>query len=282
MSLPAPTPQPGLPPAPDTPAIHCQVDGCIATVCLHNPPRLNAMNRAMWRQLREVFQHLNSLPALRAVVVAGQGGQFCAGGDISEYPDFRFTPEGLRAFHEDEVWGGLSAVLACPVPVVAQIEGACMGAGVEIASCCDIRVAGAGARFGAPIAKLGFPMAPRELALVLREVGALTVREMLLEAAVLDAGTVQARGFVHQVVADAAVAATVAQRVQKLVRLSPLAARLNKRSISQLNQPQVPVEWSSDAMNSIVSEAYSYADHAEHQEGIAAFLQKRPASFQTL
>lgn len=265
-----------------TPAVHWQVDGWLATVRLYNPSRLNAMNRAMWRQLREVFVHLSHLPELRAVVVAGQGGQFCAGGDISEYPGFRFTPEGLHAFHEDDVWGGLSAILACPVPVVAQIEGACMGAGVEIASCCDIRVAGVGARFGAPIAKLGFPMAPRELALVLREVGALTVREMLLEAAVLDAATVAARGFLHQVVADDAVASTVVDRVQRLVRLSPLAARLNKRTISQLNQAQPLVEWTSDAMNTIVSEAYAYADHAEHQEGISAFLQKRPASFQSL
>jgi enoyl-CoA hydratase len=72
------------------------------------------------------------------------------------------TKPALRAFHEDDVWGGLQAMLDCDVPIVAQIEGNCMGAGVEIASCCDIRIAGATAKFGAPIAKLGFPMAPRE------------------------------------------------------------------------------------------------------------------------
>jgi enoyl-CoA hydratase/carnithine racemase len=72
-------------------------------------------------------------------------------------------------------------MLRCDVPVVAQIEGNCMGAGVEIACCCDIRTAGASAKFGAPIARLGFPMAPREAKLVSDALGGLTAREMLLE-----------------------------------------------------------------------------------------------------
>ncbi|MBA4262363.1 MAG: enoyl-CoA hydratase, partial [Comamonadaceae bacterium] len=144
------------------------IDGAVALVTLSNPARFNAMSRAMWRELRGVFSELQQRSDLRAVLVAGEGGHFCAGGDIAEYTDFRFEPEGLRDFHENDVWGGLSAMLACDLPMVAQIEGNCMGAGVEIASCCDIRVAGQGARFGAPIAKLGFPMAPREAELVAR------------------------------------------------------------------------------------------------------------------
>ena len=82
-----------------------------------------------------------------------------------------------------------------------------MGAGVEIASCCDIRVAGASAKFGAPIARLGFPMAPREAKLVSEALGGLTAREMLLEAAVLDAPTLLLRGFLNGVLTDADVAA---------------------------------------------------------------------------
>src|SRR5690606_4711036 len=119
-------------------------------------------------------------------------------------PDFRFDEASLRDFHEREVWGGLSALLAIDCPVIAQIEGHCMGAGMEIASACDIRVASATARFGAPIARLGFPMAPREAELVAREAGLATAREMLLQAAVLDADTLRARGFLHAVVPDAA------------------------------------------------------------------------------
>ena len=247
------------------------IDGAVALVTLSNPAKFNAMSRAMWRELRLVFNELQQRTELRAVLVAGEGGHFCAGGDIAEYTGFRFDPEGLRDFHENDVWGGLSAMLACDLPMVAQIEGNCMGAGVEIACCCDIRVAGQGARFGAPIAKLGFPMAPREAELVAREVGLATARQMLLEAAVLDAPTMLARGFVQSVLHDADVPTEALQRVLRLTRLAPQAARMNKQALRALANGQ--------GTQALLTEAYSYADSAEHREGIAAFLAKRPPNF---
>ena len=162
-------------------------------------------------------------------------------------------------------------MLACDLPVIAQIEGNCMGAGVEIASCCDIRAAGQGARFGAPIAKLGFPMAPREAELVAREVGLATARQMLLEAAVLDAPAMLVRGFVQTVVPDADVAAEAMQRAQRITRLAPQAARLNKQSLRALAGGQ--------GTAALLPTAYDYADSTEHREGIAAFLAKRSPNF---
>jgi enoyl-CoA hydratase/carnithine racemase len=247
------------------------VEDAIARVTLSNPAKFNAMSRAMWRELRQVFTELQPRSDVRVVVVAGEGGHFCAGGDIAEYTDFRFHPEGLRDFHENDVWGGLSALLACDLPVIAQIEGNCMGAGVEIASCCDIRLAGQGARFGAPIAKLGFPMAPREAELVVREVGLTTARQMLLEAAVLDASTLLARGFLHTVLHDADVPAEAQQRALRITRLAPQAARLNKQALRALAGGQ--------EAEALVPTAYDYADSAEHREGISAFLAKRPPAF---
>lgn len=251
--------------------IHLTVDGAIARVTLSNPGKFNAMSRAMWRELKRIFNTLQADASLRVVVVAGEGGHFCAGGDIVEYTDFRFHPEGLRDFHENDVWGGLSAMLACDLPVVAQIEGNCMGAGVEIACCCDIRVAGQGARFGAPIAKLGFPMAPREAELVSRELGLATARQMLLEAALLDASTMQMRGFLQSVLPDEDVAGDVLQRSQRMTRLAPQAARLNKQTIRALSVGQ--------GAQSLVHAAFDYADSPEHREGIAAFLAKRAPAF---
>ena len=245
-------------------------EGRIAVVTLSHPPKLGAMSRGMWRELKAVFGQLQQSGA-RCVLVRGEGGAFCAGGDIAEYPEFRFDPKGLRDFHEDDVWGGLAAMLDCDVPIVAQIEGNCMGAGVEIASCCDIRVAGHGARFGAPIAKLGFPMAPREAALVAREVGLATARQMLLEAAVLDAPTLLGRGFLHTVLHDADVPAEAQQRALRIARLAPQAARLNKQTLRALAGGQ--------GAEALVPTAYDYADSAEHREGIAAFLAKRPPNF---
>ena len=190
---------------------------------------------------------------------------------IAEYPSFRFDEAALRAFHEEEVWGGLQAVLDCPVPVLAQIEGNCMGAGVEIASCCDVRIAGQGAKFGAPIARLGFPMAPREAQLVAREVGLSTARAMLLEAAVCNADQMLAGRFLNAVLPDAGIVADVEQRAERMARLAPRAARMNKATLRTL-----AAEGLSEAL---LDRAYAYAASAEHREGIAAFLAKRPPVF---
>ena len=247
--------------------------GAVARVTLSRPERFNAMTRDMWRQLASVFGQLKADPDVRLVVVAGAAGHFCAGGDISEYPAFRFDPESLRAFHEEDVWGGLQAVLDCPVPVVAMIEGNCMGAGLEIASCCDIRLASETAKFGAPIAKLGFPMAPRELQLVASRLGASLASDVLLGAQVYEAHRLVASGYLHAAVPDAELLVLVEQRVDQMLKLSSLAARLNKQGIQALLAPD------SDAMRDWVARAYDYADHPEHREGVAAFLAKRPPSF---
>jgi enoyl-CoA hydratase/carnithine racemase len=243
----------------------------VARVSLSHPGKFNAMSRAMWCELKEVFDALPGRDDVRAVIVAGQGGHFCAGGDIAEYTDFRFHESSLREFHEADVWGALSAMLDCDLPIVAQIDGNCMGAGVEIASCCDIRVAGQGARFGAPIARLGFPMAPREAQLVARELGAATVREMLLEAALFGAADIQARGFLNAVLPDDAVAADALARAQRIAALAPQAARLNKQTLRALTRDGLTP--------ALIAQAYRYADSAEHQEGISAFTAKRRPSF---
>lgn len=247
------------------------IEGAIAHVGLSNPGKFNAMSRSMWRELKVVFQDLNQRADLRCAIVAGGGGHFCAGGDIAEYPSFRFDEAALREFHESEVWGGLQAVLDCPVPVIAQIEGNCMGAGVEIASCCDLRVAGIGARFGAPIARLGFPMAPREAQLVIREAGAAVARAMLLEAAFFDAEQMLKQGFLNAVVADADVQIDANKRAARVALLAPHAARLNKQTIRSL--------MAHGASEPLLRDAYAYADSGEHREGITAFLGKRPPAF---
>ena len=125
------------------------MNGPLAMVELAHAAKFNAMSRSMWRQLRAVFEQIQQNQTLRCVVIRGKD-HFCAGGDISEYAEFRFQEHSLRAFHEEDVWGGLQAMLDCDVPIVAQIQGNCMGAGVEIASCCDIRIAADNARFGWP------------------------------------------------------------------------------------------------------------------------------------
>ncbi|WP_455555547.1 enoyl-CoA hydratase/isomerase family protein [Comamonas sp.] len=232
-----------------------------------NPQRLNAMTRSMWQQLRQVFEGLQRDPAVRCVVVQGAGGAFCAGGDISEYPDFRFQTENLAHFHEQEVWGALNAMLTCDVPLVASIQGACMGAGVEIASCCDVRLVADDAKFGAPIAKLGFPMAPKEMQLVAGAVGRHTAQRMLLEAAVFSAQEMAAAGWCVAPQSAADLKVQVQRTALRIASLAPQAARLNKQTMRTLASGGIPTA------------PYAYADSEEHREGIDAFLAKRSPSF---
>jgi enoyl-CoA hydratase/carnithine racemase len=244
----------------------------IARVVLRHPGKLNAISVAMWRQLRALFVLLQAedpLRAPRAVIVCGEGGHFAAGADIAEFPEFRFAPDTLRDYHENVIAPALQAALDCDIPLVAQIEGPCVGGGLEIAACCDLRIAARDARFGVPIARLGFPMAPGELLAVRRVVGDAVLRELLLEARLFDADAALARGLLHRVVDDARAEAWAT--AERIAELSPQAARLNKRSLRALTAGGLSEHER--------AAHFTYAGHAEHREGVAAFLAGRPARF---
>lgn len=258
----------------------CEVKGPVAWLTFSHPGKFNAMSRAMWRSLKAEVEALSLNPSVRCVVLRGEGGHFCAGGDISEYPAFRFDEASLRDFHEGDVWGALSALLNCDVPLVAAIDGHCMGAGLELASCCDIRLATQGATFGAPIARLGFPMAPREAQLVLSAVGAVSAREMLLEAAVVPADRMLARGFLTRLVADGGVHAEALAASGRIAALAPETARAHKQLFRAL-APSAAAG-AQELVQAMVATAYRHATHPEHREGIEAFLAKRPARFSSL
>lgn len=247
----------------------------LAFVTLANPGKLNAIDIAMWRELHALFDRVQAEPAgtaPRVVIIRGAGGQFASGGDIHEFAGFRFDPDRLQEFHEHIVAPALQAMLACDIPLLAQIDGACLGGGFEIAACCDVRVCGEASRFGAPIARLGFPMAPGELAILLRVAGAPALREMLLEARLITAARALQLGLVHAVVPDADVAAVACQRAAAIAALSPQAARINKRTLRQLADGG-PSAAERDAH-------FTYADSAEHVEGVTAFIEKRAPRFE--
>jgi enoyl-CoA hydratase len=245
----------------------------VARITLANPAKLNALSVSMWRELRAQFFALQALPGkVRVVIVAGEGFDFAAGGDIEEFADFRFDEATLRRFHEDEVLPALQAMLACDLPLVAQISGACVGGGLEIAACCDIRIAAASSRFGVPIARLGFPMAPAELEIVAAAFGTTVLRELLIEARLLDAQAARERGIVTRVVPDDRVAAEARLAAERIASLSPQALRLNKRALR---------EFASAPLSAAAQRAphFAYADSAEHREGLAAFNDKRAPRF---
>lgn len=247
----------------------------VARVTLANAGKQNAISVAMWRALREGFQALQQLPAAQAprvVVVSGDGGHFAAGADIEEFPAFRFEQPSLRHYHDAVIAPALHAVLACDIPVLARIEGSCVGGGLEIASCCDLRLALASARFGAPIGRLGFPMAPGELQAIARVASPATLRELLLEGRLLDAATALQRGLLHRVLPDlAALEVELDATIARIGALSPNAARINKQTLRHL---------AAGTLGEAERQAhFGYADHPEHREGVEAFLAKRPPKF---
>ncbi len=245
----------------------------IATLRISNPGKMNALSLGMWRELRAVFdglQHADEPP--RVIVVRGAGREFVAGADIEEFPQFRFEPESLAAYHEDVVAPALHAMLDCDVPLVAHIEGACIGGGLEIAACCDLRLCEPESRFGVPIARLGFPMAPAEVEIVSHIVGQTLLRELLIEARLLGAAEAHARGVVTRVVDADGLEAEVRRVAENIAGLSPQAMRLNKRVLRAFAR----ATFSEPADRAA---HYAYADSDEHREGLSAFIEKRPAKF---
>ncbi len=242
-----------------------QREGHLAWVTLSHPGRLNAITVAMWHELRDVFTRIAQDDGLRCVVVRGEGGNFAAGADIREFPVERADAAGVQRYHREVLVPALRAVAECPQPVVAQIEGVCVGGGLEIASQCDLRIAGESARFGVPINRLGFPMAPDEMRGLLALVGRAATLAILLEGRVFGAAEARELGLLTRIVADADVAAQARRSAERIAQGAPLAARINKRLSARLARGGTLTE-------DEYQDYFSYADSRDHKEGVRAFL----------
>jgi enoyl-CoA hydratase len=245
----------------------------VATLTLSNPDKLNAVDAQMWRALRGHMEALNADPELRCVVLRGDGDKaFAAGGNIEEFLTVRATVDDALHYHEELVAAALDAIRNCPVPTVALIQGACIGGGLEIAGCCDIRIAGESSRFGAPINKLGFSMYPGEMAGLLQLVGPAVLLEILLEGRILDAREAWAKGLLSRVVDDERVEQEADATVQRILKGAPLVARWHKQWVRRLQTGQ-PL--SLDEKRA----AFDFLGTADYQEGLTAFLAKRSPIF---
>ncbi|QDX81768.1 enoyl-CoA hydratase [Denitratisoma sp. DHT3] len=256
-----------------TPDVLWQRSDDIATVTLFNPDKLNAVNAAMWRRLKAVMEELHADETLRCVVIRGEGKAFAAGGDLEEFLTQRDTFERAQVYHGEWVAGALAAIVACRHPVVALIEGVCIGGGLEIASCCDLRIAGEGARFGAPIMKLGFAMAHSELVGLVALAGPAVALEILLEGRILSAREAYGKGLLTRVVADAEVEAEAHATARRIAAGAPLAARAHKQLVRRLMAQARALEAEE------VRENFAFLESEDYREGLAAFLDKRPPVF---
>lgn len=247
-------------------------EGDLARVTLSHPGRLNAITVGMWQALRDVFTRIAQDDAVRCVIVSGEGGNFAAGADIREFPAQRGDMAGVQHYHREVLAPALQAVASCPHPVVAQIEGVCVGGGLEIASQCDLRIAGESARFGVPINRLGFPMAPDEMSGLVALVGRAATLAILLEGRVFGAEEARELGLLTRIVPDDQVAAAARRSAERIAAGAPLAARINKRLSRRLAAGGALTE-------DEYQDYFSYADSRDHKEGVRAFLAGQDPTF---
>ena len=153
----------------------------IATVTLNRPEKRNAMTLAMWQGLGAHMKRLGDDPKVRVVVLAGAGGNFCAGADISEFPTVRQNVEQGRIY-EHAVDSAALGIRDCPKPTIAAVTGFGVGGGCGLALACDLRVGDTTTRMGIPAGKLGIVYGTVDTSLLLRAVGLANAKLVLYSA----------------------------------------------------------------------------------------------------
>jgi enoyl-CoA hydratase/carnithine racemase len=253
-------------------ALTLQIDGPVATVVLNRPQARNALNVAMWQAWPELLADLQPRREVRALVVRGAGGHFASGADISEFDEV-FADHASALAYGRLLETATGALAAFDRPVVAVIEGYCIGAGLAVALACDLRIATADARLGAPPAKLGLIYSLTDTRRLMQAVGVSAAKAMLFTAALRSAPEALALGLVDEVHAVDAFEAAAAARIAGLCALSPSSIRTAKAIVSQVLDGQLE---DTDETRGWFADATQGSDFAE---GLAAFRAKRAPVF---
>jgi enoyl-CoA hydratase/carnithine racemase len=244
----------------------------VATVVLDRPEKLNAMTKPMWLRLGEAFKELAGDESLRCVLLRGAGGRaFSPGNDIGEFETERANVAQARAYGAI-MHATLAAIRDCPVPVVAMIQGICVGGGLEIAALADLRICGRSSRFGVPINRLGLVMAYPEVEGLLALVGPAVAKELLFEARILGAEEALAKGLVNRMVEDDAVEAEAEATAARIAGGAPLVNRWHKAFIRRLASG-VPLT------EAELDEGFACFGTEDFQIGYRAFLAKATPDF---
>jgi enoyl-CoA hydratase len=245
----------------------------IATLCLVNPARRNAISTAMWSKIASFADSVKARADIRVVVIRGDGDtMFSAGADISDFATAR-SGEGNARAYDDLVEDTCRLIEAIPQPTIGMIFGGCMGAGSSVAASCDLRVAADDAFFAVPAARLGLGYDPRGIARFIRVFGSGATRQVLFTADRLPAARAHALGAVHILVPKSEVAARTTELARQLAGNAPLTIKAAKSAIRAL------VSDNSDLLGE-AERLYAAADaSSDYAEGRRAFAEKRPTRF---
>ena len=252
--------------------IQVERDAAIATVVLNRPRKLNALTRSMWHRLGEAIVTLSADNYVRCVVLRGAGAKaFSCGNDISEFEKERADIRQARRYGAD-MKRTIDALQSCRHPLVALINGVCVGAGLELAANCDIRICGESSRFGVPINKLGLVMSYAELESLLNLVGRAATLEILLEGRVFGAEEAHEKGLVQRVVPDDKVEEEAYAAAARITDGAPLVARWHKKFIDRLSDPEM-------LSKEEIDEGFLCFGTKDFEIGLKAFLEKKKPEF---
>jgi enoyl-CoA hydratase/carnithine racemase len=244
----------------------------VGRVVFNQPEKRNAMSIAMWDGMAEALDAFEADPAVRCVVLEGAGGKaFVSGADISQFEQSRSDAEAQKHYNK-MTSAGRRKLAEFPKPVIAKIQGFCMGGGLGIAMSCDIRIAGEGSEFGIPAAKLGiaygFDMVSNLVALV----GAAEAHMILMTGERFGAEEALRVGLVNRLVPADQLDAAVGKLTATLAANAPLSLLANKRTVRSVLS-------ANPDMAATEAAQLRCFDSADYREGRRAFLEKRKPAF---
>ncbi|HZR70373.1 MAG TPA: enoyl-CoA hydratase [Burkholderiales bacterium] len=267
--------RPAFPAGTLTERLVVETQGPIGWLTFNNPARRNAVSIDMWEGIPKALDRFEADPGIRVIVLTGAGDKaFVSGADISQYEKDRSTAEGVRRYNEISNLA-CERFQVCDKVTLAMIRGYCLGGGVNVALCCDLRLAADDARFGVPAAKLGLGYGGNALKNLLDTVGPAYAREMLITARQFGADEAKTMGFVQRVVPAAELEPLVLEYCAMISENAPLTIRASKRIVRELLK-------SSPAFDAAACAGWVQAcfDSQDYVEGRRAFMEKRKPVFQ--
>ena len=252
-----------------------ETQGPVGWLTFNNPARRNAVSIDMWEGIPQVLDRFEQDANIRVIVLKGEGDKaFVSGADVSQYEKQRSTAEGIQ--HYEEIAGRVAERLqSCDKVIIAMIRGYCLGAGVNIALCSDLRIAAEDARLGIPAAKLGLGYRASSLRNLVDTVGPAYAREVLITGRQFEAEEAKTMGFVHRVAPVAELEALVLEYCAMISENAPLTIRASKRIVRELLKANGAFD--AQACTALVKQCFESQDYIE---GRRAFMEKRKPVFQ--
>jgi enoyl-CoA hydratase len=249
--------------------------GPVWTITLDRPDARNAVSRGTLEELGVALQEAAGDPSCRVVLLAGTGAHFCAGADIGDLAE----PSSAEAFERSfaEV---LTAIADHPVPVVARIQGAALGAGCQIAVACDLAVAATDARIGIPSAKLGIVIGFENIQRLVLAVGPARASHILFTGRPVDGTTAAAWSLVNEAVEPERLEERSNELTREIAEAAPLSVRGSKLALGVVRRRLAAAPGDDDDLaevNAAVAGAFASEDL---REGIASFRERRAPRFE--